>query len=135
MRSILDKHPGAKISGPKYSVAVPSDAPDDLPGDDAPDDIRKAEAPQVTPKKEYKSGRGEIGEIRSEPCLHCLNSAIAGKLSLKGCFNNVLDGEITRRCWLCASSHSCTPIPRSLFTVGLAFMELFIDGSDKHKVS
>jgi hypothetical protein len=39
MRSILDKHPSAKISGPKYSVAVPSDALDDLPGDDAPDDI------------------------------------------------------------------------------------------------
>ena len=39
MRSILDKYPGVKISGPKYSIAIPSNAPDDLPSDDALDDI------------------------------------------------------------------------------------------------
>ena len=39
MRFIFNKYLSAKISGLKYSVAVPSNAPDDLPGDDAPDDI------------------------------------------------------------------------------------------------
>jgi hypothetical protein len=39
MRSILNKYPGAKISGLKYSIAVPSDAPDNLPSDDALDNI------------------------------------------------------------------------------------------------
>ena len=31
MRSILDKHPRVKISGPKYSEAGPSNAPEELP--------------------------------------------------------------------------------------------------------
>jgi hypothetical protein len=39
MRSILNKHPSAKISSPKYSIAVPFNALDDLLGDDALDDI------------------------------------------------------------------------------------------------
>jgi hypothetical protein len=64
-----------------------------------------------------------------------LNSAIAEKLSLKGYFNNVLNGEITRCCWLCALGHFYILIPCSLFTVGLAFIELFVNGLDKHKVS
>jgi hypothetical protein len=48
MRSILDKHPGAKISGLKYSIAVPSNALDDLPGDDAPDDIPNKQVEPVS---------------------------------------------------------------------------------------
>jgi hypothetical protein len=39
MRSILDKHPGAKISGPKYSITIPSNAPDNLPSNNALDNI------------------------------------------------------------------------------------------------
>jgi hypothetical protein len=48
MRSILNKHPGAKISGPKYSIAVPSNAPDDLPSDDALDDIPNKQVEPVS---------------------------------------------------------------------------------------
>ena len=48
MRSILNKHPSAKISGPKYSVAVPSNASDNLPGDDAPDDIPNEQVEPVS---------------------------------------------------------------------------------------
>ena len=50
MRSILDKHPSAKISSPKYSVAVPFDALNDLPGDNAPDNIPNE---QVEPVSKY----------------------------------------------------------------------------------
>jgi hypothetical protein len=50
MRFILNKYPGVKISSPKYSVTVPSNAPDDLPGDDAPDDIPDE---QVEPVSKY----------------------------------------------------------------------------------
>jgi hypothetical protein len=87
------------------------------------------------PKKEYKSGRGETRDIRSEPCLCCLNSVIARKLSLKGCFDNVLNRIITRRCWLYTLGYSCTLIPCFIFIVGLAFIKLFINRLDKHKVS
>jgi hypothetical protein len=48
MRFILNKHPGVKISGPKYSIAVPSNALDDLPSDDALDDILNKQVEPVS---------------------------------------------------------------------------------------
>jgi hypothetical protein len=48
MRSILDKYPGAKISGLKYSIAIPSNALNDLPGDDASDDIPNEQVEPVS---------------------------------------------------------------------------------------
>ena len=50
MRSILNKHPGAKISSPKYSITIPFNAPDNLLSDDAPDNILNK---QVKPISEY----------------------------------------------------------------------------------
>ena len=39
MCSILNKYPSAKIFSLKYSIAIPFNAPDDLPGDNALDNI------------------------------------------------------------------------------------------------
>ena len=87
------------------------------------------------PKKEYKSGQRETRDIYSEPCLYCLNSAIAKKLSLKGCFDNVLNKIITRRCWLYTLGYFYILIPCFIFIVSLAFIKLFINRLNKYKVS
>jgi hypothetical protein len=50
IRSILNKHPSAKISGPKYSIAIPSNTLDNLPSNNALDNIPNK---QVEPISKY----------------------------------------------------------------------------------
>jgi hypothetical protein len=50
MRSILNKHPSVKISGLKYSIAVPSNTLDNLLSNNALNDILNK---QVKPVSKY----------------------------------------------------------------------------------
>jgi hypothetical protein len=48
MRFILDKYPGAKISGLKYSIAIPFNALDNLPSDNALNNISNKQVKPIS---------------------------------------------------------------------------------------
>ncbi|KAI1291535.1 hypothetical protein F5Y03DRAFT_376575 [Xylaria venustula] len=64
---------------------------------------KKEKKQQQKPKRD----RLDRGELRDQPCLGCLNSALAGNKDC-GCYYAVKDGVPRgNRCWRCASGHSC----------------------------
>lgn len=56
--------------------------------------------------------RGAKGNRRSEPCMACVNSMLAGR-SDGLCFN-VRGAKKGSRCWKCSSGHSCKKTSSSL---------------------
>lgn len=65
----------------------------------------------IKPSTSGSGGRGEKGDLRSIPCLGCLKSTLAGKMpdldDGGGCRDQI---PAKKRCWLCASGHTCKPM-------------------------
>ncbi|KAI8934276.1 hypothetical protein NX059_009017 [Plenodomus lindquistii] len=90
---------------------------------------RAAAAAAATPAG-ARSRRGDPTEERAVPCLGCVRSALArgdGR-----CWDH--DGTRSTSCWLCASGHSCQPVPALALRRSQAFIALKATGASKDEL-